>query len=78
MTSTFSYPSPRFMFMWPNSRISVMGGEQAAGVLATVKGAGMKRAGKEWTVNMENEFKRKTVERYDEEGSPYFSSARWG
>lgn len=68
---------PRFMFMWPNSRISVMGGEQAANVLATVKQDGLKAAGK--TQMSEQElaaFKQPILDKYEKEGSPYYSSAR--
>ena len=68
---------PRFLFMWPNSRISVMGGEQAANVLATVKQDQLKVAGK--TLMSEQElaaFKKPTLDKYEKEGSPYYSSAR--
>lgn len=68
---------PRFLFMWPNSRISVMGGEQAANVLATVKQDQLKAAGK--TLMTEKElaaFKQPTLDKYEKEGSPYYSSAR--
>ncbi len=67
--------SPRFMFMWPNARISVMGGEQAASVLATVKRDGL-RDGETWSAEEEDEFKTKIRAGYDEQGSPYYSSAR--
>jgi 3-methylcrotonyl-CoA carboxylase beta subunit len=68
---------PRFLFMWPNSRISVMGGEQAANVLATVKQDGLKLNGK--TPMTEKElaaFKQPILDKYEKEGSPYYSSAR--
>jgi len=68
--------SPRFLFMWPNSRISVMGGEQAATVLATVTKNKMARSGQEFTPEMEAAIKEPIVERFEEEGSPYFSTAR--
>ncbi len=68
--------SPRFMFMWPNARISVMGGEQAASVLATVKRDGMERRGEKWTEIEEAEFKQPIVEKFEEEGHPYYSTAR--
>jgi len=68
--------SPRFMFMWPNARISVMGGEQAASVLATVKREGMERRGETWTEIEEAEFKQPIVEKFEEEGHPYYSTAR--
>lgn len=63
---------PRFLFMWPNSRISVMGGEQAANVLATVK----QDAGKKMTEKELADFKRPILDKYEKEGSPYYSSAR--
>ena len=68
--------SPRFMFMWPNARISVMGGEQAASVLATVKRDGMERRGEDWPADDEEAFKQPIRELYETEGSPYFSTAR--
>ena len=68
--------SPRFLFMWPNARISVMGGEQAASVLATVKRDGMERRGEDWSAREEENFKRPIRESYEREGSPYFSTAR--
>jgi 3-methylcrotonyl-CoA carboxylase beta subunit/propionyl-CoA carboxylase len=68
---------PRLIWMWPNARISVMGGEQAAGVLAQVKQDQLRREGKPaMTAEEEAEFKRPTLETYDYEGSPYFSTAR--
>ena len=68
--------SPRFMFMWPNARISVMGGEQAASVLATVKRDGMERNGQSWSEIEEAEFKQPVIEQFEEEGHPYYSTAR--
>ncbi|MEL7129781.1 MAG: carboxyl transferase domain-containing protein [Pseudomonadota bacterium] len=68
--------SPRFMFMWPNARISVMGGEQAASVLATVKRDGLERRGDTWSPEDEEAFKQPIRELYEQEGSPYFSTAR--
>ncbi|KAK0136056.1 Methylcrotonoyl-CoA carboxylase beta chain, mitochondrial [Merluccius polli] len=68
--------SPRFLYMWPNSRISVMGGEQAATVLATVTKDKKAREGKEFTAEQEAAMKEPIVRRFEEEGSPYFSSAR--
>jgi len=69
--------SPRFLFMWPNSRISVMGGEQAANVLATVKQDGLKAAGKTQMSDAElAAFKQPILDKYEKEGSPYYSSAR--
>jgi len=67
--------SPRFLFMWPNARISVMGGEQAASVLATVRRDGL-RPGEEWPAEEEEKFKAKIRADYDNQGSPYYSSAR--
>jgi len=67
---------PRFMYMWPNSRISVMGGEQAAGVLATITQEQRKREGKPWTPEEEAALKAPIIQRFEAEGSPYFSSAR--
>lgn len=68
---------PRFLFMWPNSRISVMGGEQAANVLATVKQDGLKAAGKPLMTEAElAAFKQPILDKYEKEGSPYYSSAR--
>jgi 3-methylcrotonyl-CoA carboxylase beta subunit len=69
--------SPRFLFMWPNSRISVMGGEQAANVLATVKQDGLKASGKAIMSEKElADFKQPILDKYEKEGSPYYSSAR--
>ena len=69
--------SPRFLWMWPNSRISVMGGEQAAKVLSTVKQGGLKAAGKKEMSEAEiKEFEKPILDKYEVEGSPYYSSAR--
>lgn len=69
--------SPRFLWMWPNSRISVMGGEQAANVLATVKQDQLASKGQKLMTEAElAEFKRPTLEKYEKEGSAYYSSAR--
>ena len=67
---------PRFLYMWPNSRISVMGGEQAASVLATVQAEQRRREGKDWTPEEEKALKDPIIQRFEAEGSPYFSSAR--
>jgi acetyl-CoA carboxylase carboxyltransferase component len=68
---------PRFLFMYPNSRISVMGGEQAANVLLTVKRDQLAREGKsDMTIEEQDDFKRPTLEKYEREGSPYYSTAR--
>ncbi|MEL6948132.1 MAG: carboxyl transferase domain-containing protein, partial [Pseudomonadota bacterium] len=68
--------SPRFLFTWPNARISVMGGEQAASVLATVKRDGMERKGESWSEVEEAEFRQPIVEQFEEEGLPTYSTAR--
>ena len=67
--------SPRFLFQWPNARISVMGGEQAASVLATVKRDQLK-GGKQWPAAEEEAFKQPIREQYERQGHPYYSSAR--
>lgn len=67
---------PRFLFMWPNARISVMGGEQAAGVLAQIKRDQLERNGEDWPVEEETAFKQPVIEDYDHQGHPYFASAR--
>jgi len=67
---------PRFLWTWPNSRISVMGGEQAAGVLATVKRDGIERAGGTWSAEEEAEFKRPTIEMFETQSHPLYASAR--
>ncbi|SFQ06342.1 carboxyl transferase domain-containing protein [Tranquillimonas alkanivorans] len=67
---------PRFLWTWPNSRISVMGGEQAAGVLATVKRTAMEKAGERWTEEEEAAFKRPTVEMFERQSHPLYASAR--
>jgi 3-methylcrotonyl-CoA carboxylase beta subunit len=68
--------NPRFLFTWPNSRISVMGGEQAAGVLATVRGEAMARAGKPWTKEEEAAFKQPTLKMFETQSHPLYASAR--
>ncbi|SNR60951.1 3-methylcrotonyl-CoA carboxylase beta subunit [Paracoccus sediminis] len=68
--------SPRFLWTWPNSRISVMGGEQAAGVLATVRREGIERQGGTWSLDEETEFKRPTIEMFDRQSHPLYASAR--
>jgi 3-methylcrotonyl-CoA carboxylase beta subunit len=67
---------PRFLFTWPNARISVMGGEQAASVLATVRRDGIEARGEAWTGEEEEAFKAPIRERYEAEGDPYFATAR--
>ncbi|OMO63220.1 Carboxyl transferase [Corchorus olitorius] len=68
--------NPNFLFLWPNARISVMGGAQAAGVLSQIEGANKKRQGIQWTKEEEEEFKSKVVKKYEREGNPYYSTAR--
>jgi 3-methylcrotonyl-CoA carboxylase beta subunit len=68
--------SPRFLWTWPNSRIAVMGGEQAAGVLATVRREGIERTGAAWSVEEEAEFKRPTIEMFNRQSHPLYASAR--
>ena len=68
--------SPRLLFVWPNARISVMGGEQAANVLLTVQEDNLGREGKEMTEKERDEFKRPILEKYEAEGNPYHSTAR--
>ena len=67
---------PRFMFMWPNARISVMGGEQAAGVLAQVTRDKYERDGKNWSAEEEADFKQPIMDSYEHQGHPYYASAR--
>lgn len=67
---------PRFLFMWPNARISVMGGEQAAGVLAQVKRDQKVAEGVEWPVADETAFKQPIIDLYEHQGHPYYASAR--
>ncbi len=68
--------SPRFLFSWPNSRISVMGGEQASSVLATVRRDNYEAEGKAWSAEEEEAFKAPIRAKYEEEGSPYHATAR--
>jgi len=67
---------PRLLWMWPNSRISVMGGEQAANVLLTVKKKRQEKDGRSMTEEEERAFMQPTLDKYEHEGSPYYSSAR--
>jgi 3-methylcrotonyl-CoA carboxylase beta subunit len=67
---------PRFLFAWPNARISVMGGEQAASVLATIKRDGFEARGEAWPADEEEAFKAPIRARYEAEGSPYYATAR--
>ena len=68
--------SPRFLWMWPNARISVMGGEQAASVLATVKRDNIEAKGGKWSAEEEEKFKAPLREQYERQGHPYYASAR--
>jgi 3-methylcrotonyl-CoA carboxylase beta subunit len=68
--------SPRFLWMWPNARISVMGGEQAASVLATVRRDNLEAVGKSWSAEEEESFKEPIRQQYERQGHPYYSSAR--
>jgi 3-methylcrotonyl-CoA carboxylase beta subunit len=68
--------APRFLWMWPNARISVMGGEQAASVLATVKRDGIEAKGGQWSVQEEEEFKAPLRQQYETQGHPYYATAR--
>ncbi len=67
---------PRFLWTWPNSRISVMGGEQAAGVLATVRRDAIERKGGSWSVEEEQAFKQPTIDQFEEQAHPLYASAR--
>ncbi len=67
---------PRFLWMWPNARISVMGGEQAAMVLATVRREGLEARGEQWSGEAEEAFKKPIRDQYETQGSPYYSTAR--
>jgi 3-methylcrotonyl-CoA carboxylase beta subunit len=68
--------SPRFLWMWPNARICVMGGEQAAGVLATVKRDGIEARGGAWSAEEEASFKQPILDQFGAQSHPYFASAR--
>jgi 3-methylcrotonyl-CoA carboxylase beta subunit len=67
---------PRFLWMWPNARISVMGGEQAASVLATVRRDNIELKGGAWTVEEEEQFKAPIRAQYEHQGHPYYATAR--
>ncbi|WP_328406470.1 carboxyl transferase domain-containing protein [Nocardia sp. NBC_00403] len=68
--------SPRFLWMWPNARISVMGGEQAASVLSTVRGDQLDSSGQPWSAADEEAFKAPIRDQYEHQGNPYYSTAR--
>ncbi|MYM62430.1 carboxyl transferase domain-containing protein [Pseudomaricurvus sp. HS19] len=67
---------PRFLFMWPNARISVMGGEQAAGVMAQLRRDQIEKKGGEWSPAEEAEYKKPILDTYEQQGHPYYASAR--
>src|SRR3712207_3355210 len=68
--------SPRFLWMWPNARISVMGGEQAATVLSTIRRDQIEGKGEEWSADDEEAFRKPIRDQYEEQGHPYYSTAR--
>jgi len=68
--------NPRLIWTWPNARISVMGGEQAASVLATVKRDGIEAKGGAWSKEDEEQFKTPIREQYESQGNPYYATAR--
>jgi 3-methylcrotonyl-CoA carboxylase beta subunit len=68
--------SPRMMWMWPNARVSVMGGEQAAQVLATVRGDGLKSRGESWPDAEREQFIGEIRSQYEKQGNPYYATAR--
>ena len=68
--------SPRFLYMWPNARISVMGGEQGASVLSTIQRDNIEKGGSKWSLEEENKFKAPFLEKFEHESSAYYSSAR--
>jgi len=68
--------NPRFLFTWPNARVAIMGGEQAAGVLAIVRRNNIESEGQSWSDEEEAEFKKPILAQYDAEGHPYFGTAR--
>jgi len=68
--------SPRFLWLWPNARVSVMGGQQAASVLATVKRDAIEARGGTWPKDEEEAFKQPILEQYDRQGHPYYATAR--
>jgi 3-methylcrotonyl-CoA carboxylase beta subunit len=68
--------APRFLWMWPNARISVMGGEQAAQVLASVRRDALQARSESWTAEQEQQFMDEIRRNYEVEGSPYYATAR--
>ena len=67
---------PRFLWMWPNARISVMGGDQAANVMATIRSDQAKQEGKEVSSDELEDYKKPILDKYENEGNPYYASAR--
>src|SRR5690606_32815073 len=67
---------PRFLWMWPNARISVMGGEQAANVLAQIRRDNIEARGGSWTADEEEAFKKPIRDQYEAQGNPYYATAR--
>jgi 3-methylcrotonyl-CoA carboxylase beta subunit len=67
---------PRFLWSWPNSRVSVMGGDQAASVLATVRRDALEAQGKAWSAQEEQDFKQPTRAQFEQQGNPYYATAR--
>lgn len=67
---------PRMLWMWPNARISVMGGDQAAGVLASVKRDGIEASGQAWSAQEEEAFRAPIRQQYEQQGHPYYATAR--
>jgi 3-methylcrotonyl-CoA carboxylase beta subunit len=68
--------APRLLWMWPNARISVMGGEQAANVLATIRRDGLAARGQSWPEAEEQAFKQPILDQYEQQGHPYYATAR--
>ena len=68
--------NPRFLWMWPNARISVMGGKQAASVMAEIRRSNYNRKGEIWPTEAEQDFRDKILRQYETQGTPYYSSAR--
>jgi len=68
--------SPRFLYMWPNAKIGVMGGEQAASVLSTIQRDKIEASGSQWSLDEETDFKQPILKKYEEESSAYYSTSR--
>ncbi|MDP7521924.1 MAG: carboxyl transferase domain-containing protein, partial [Arenicellales bacterium] len=67
---------PRFLWTWPNARVSVMGGEQAASVLSSVKRDSMEARGEQWSESEEDEFRKPILDQYETQGNPYYGTSR--